>query len=157
MKSSQPAPLLNFSVRPPEESTMNTALVLLLSVPAAEPAREPEVRALLVTHLGFTEKQREKLAEAAVKMLSTCSSSCPSPEKDFESLFRQRHLHVKFANPRDVTADRKRIKVDELIVSFPTNTGGIWVRTGEDYHYFTKFQPEPCLEIQELLKAGKPQ
>ena len=136
---------------------MNTAILVLLSVFGADPASVPEVRALLVTHLGFTEKEREKLAEAGVKMLASCSSSCPSSEKDFESLFKQCHLHVKFARPREVTADRKKIKVDELIVSFPTNTGGIWVRTGEDYHYFTKFQHEHCLEIQELLKAGKPQ
>ena len=136
---------------------MNAAFLLLLPVLPADAPAVPEVRALLVTHLGFTEKQREKLAEAAVKMLASCSSSCPSSEKDFESLFKQCHLHVKFAKPREVTADRKKIKVDELIVTFPTNTGGIWVRTGEDYHYFTKFQHEPCLEIHELLKAGKPQ
>jgi hypothetical protein len=136
---------------------MNAAFLLLLPGLAADTAAVPEVRALLVTHLGFTEKQREKLAEAAVKMLASCSSSCPSSEKDFESLFKQCHLHVKFAKPREVTADRKKTKVDELIVSFPTNTGGIWVRTGEDYHYFTKFKHGPCLEIHELLKAGKPQ
>jgi hypothetical protein len=136
---------------------MNTVLFLLLPILAADPAAGPEVRALVVTHLGFSDKDREKLADAAVKMLASCSSSCPSSEKDFESLFKQCHLHVKFAKPREVTADRKKIKVDELIVSFPTNTGGIWVRTGEDYHYFTKFAHEHCLEIHELLKAGKPQ
>jgi hypothetical protein len=132
-------------------------LLLLLPGLPADTAAVPEVRALLVTHLGFTEKQREKLAEGAVKMLASCSSSCPSSEKDFESLFKQCHLHVKFATPREVTADRKKIKVDELIVSFPINTGGIWVRTGEEYYYFTKFAYERCLEIHELLKAGKPQ
>ena len=46
---------------------MNTVLLLLASVVPAEPAAVPEVRALLVTHLGFTEKDREKLADAAVK------------------------------------------------------------------------------------------
>jgi hypothetical protein len=136
---------------------MNTALFLLVAVLVAEPAAAPEVRALVVTHLGFSDKDREKLAEAAVKMLASCSSSCPSSEKDVESLFKQCHLHVKFAKPREVTADRKKIKVDELIVSFPTNTGGIWVRSGDDYRYFTKFEYGPCLEIHELLKAGKPQ
>jgi hypothetical protein len=138
---------------------MNAALFLFLPVFAAEPAAVPEVRALLVTHMGFTEKDRQKLANAAVKMLSSCSSSCPSAEKDFQSIFRQCHLHVKFARPREVAVKRegKKVKVDELIISFPTNTGGIWVRTGDDYHYFTKFECEPCLEIHELLKAGKPQ
>jgi hypothetical protein len=136
---------------------MNAALFLLLPALAADPAPVPEVRALVVTHLGFADKDREKLAEAAIKLLASCSSSCPSSEKDFQSLSKQCHLHVKFAKPREVTADRREIKVDELIVSFPTKTGGIWVRTGEDYHYFTKFQHEHCLEIHELLKAGKPQ
>jgi hypothetical protein len=138
---------------------MNAAFFLLLPVVAAEPAAVPEVRALLVTHLGFTEKEREKLADAAVKLLSSCSSSCPSKEKDFEAIFRQCHLHIKFAKPREVAVrgEGKKIQVDEFVVSFPTNTGGIWVRCGDDYSYFTKFEYEHCLKINELLKAGKPQ
>jgi hypothetical protein len=137
---------------------MKTACFLLLPVLAAGPAAVPEVRALLVTHLGFTDTDREQLAEAAVKLLASCHSSCPSAEKDFESLFRQCHLHVKFSKPREVTVQEgKRVKVDELIISFPTNTGGIWVRSGDDYRYFTKFEHEPVLEIHELLKRGKPQ
>jgi hypothetical protein len=137
---------------------MNTALFVLLPVFAAEPAAVPEVRALLVTHLGFVAKDRAKLADAAATMLSSCHSSCPSTEKDFESLFRQCHLHVKFAKPREVVVkEGTKVKVDELIISFPTNTGGIWVRSGNDYRYFTKFECEPCLVIHELLKAGKPQ
>jgi hypothetical protein len=141
-----------------KEASMNTALFLLLTFIVAEPPAGPEVRALLVTHLGFTEKDREKIADAAAKLLSSCHSSCPSTEKDFESIFRQCHLHVKFAKPPEVTVkEGKKIKVDELVVSFPTNTGGIWVRSGDEYYYFTKFEHEACLAIQVLLKAGKPQ
>jgi len=135
------------------------ALVCLLAftVVGTDEAAPPQVRALLVTHLGFEEKDRDKVAEAAVKLLASCSSSCPSSEKDFDSIFRQCHLHVKFAKPREVTADRQKVNVDELVVSFPTNTGGIWVRMGTDYRYFTKFACEQCLALHELLKAGKPQ
>jgi hypothetical protein len=131
--------------------------LLAFSVVGTQEAAVPEVRALLVTHLGFEEKDRAKIAEAAVKLLASCSSSCPSSEKDFESIFRQCHLHVKFAKPREVTADRQKVKVDEFVVSFPTNTGGIWVRIDKDYRYFTKFACEQCLALHELLKAGKPQ
>src|SRR5947209_5734953 len=115
---------------------MNTALFLLLPVVAAEPAKVPEVRALLVTHLGFTEKEREKITDAAVKMLASCSSSCSSQEKDFEAIFRQCHLHVKFAKPREINVkhEGKKLKVDEFVISFPTNTGGIWVKSGDDYY-----------------------
>jgi hypothetical protein len=138
---------------------MNMVLALLASaLVGADQPDIPQVRALLVTHLGFTEKDREKLAEASLKMLASCASSCPSTEKGFESLFQQCHLHVRFACPREVTVrGTEKVKVDELIVSFPTNRGGIWVRSGEDYFYFCKFEHEHCLAINELLKAGKPQ
>jgi hypothetical protein len=137
---------------------MNAAMFLFLPFFAAEPAAVTQVRALLVTHLAFSDKDRDKLADAAARMLASCHSSCASSEKDFDSLLRQCHLHVKFAKPREVAVrDGIKIKVDELIISFPTNTGGIWVRSGEDYHMFTKFEYEIVLEIYELLKAGKPQ
>jgi hypothetical protein len=138
---------------------MNVLAVLLaVTVVATEKDAVPDVRALLVTHLEFTDKDRAKLADTVIKLLASCGSSCPSTEKDFESIHRQCHLHVKFAKPQEVTVTRtEKVKVDELVVSFPTNTGGIWVRIGTDYRYYTKFDYEQCKAVHELLKAGKPQ
>ena len=44
---------------------------------------------------------------------------------------------MSFAKPQEVTlkADQKKVTFDEMIISFPTNTGGIWVRSGTDYMY----------------------
>ena len=50
-----------------------------------------------------------------------------------------------------------KVKVDELIVRFPTNTGRIVVRIGKDYHSYTKYDYEHCKALHELLKSGKPQ
>lgn len=138
---------------------MNSFVILLaLAGPAVEPADAPQVRALLVTHLGFKEKDRERIADAAIQLLSSCSSSCPTSEKDFESIFRQCHLYIRFAKPKEVTVrGTEKVQVDEFVVSFPTNTGGIWARIGTDYRYYTKFDCEPCKALHELLKAGKPQ
>ena len=47
-----------------------------------------EVNAVLVTHLEFTESDREKIAETAIKLLASSSSSCPTGEKGFESVTR---------------------------------------------------------------------
>jgi hypothetical protein len=137
---------------------MYALLSLLILVPvAADPADIPQVRGLLVTHLGIEQKDREEVAATAIKLLSSCHSSCPSKEEDFEKIFRQCHLHVKFSKPQDVTVGQtQKMKVDELVVSFPTNTGGIWVRSREDYNYFTKFEYKHCLALHELMKAGKP-
>ena len=140
---------------------MNALMSLLVLLPvAADPADLPQVRGLLVTHLAFEPKDREEVAATAIKLLASCHSSCPSKEEDFEKIFRQCHLHVKFSKPQEVTVEHsknRKMKVDELVVSFPTNTGGIWVRSGKDYNYFTKFEYEHCLALHELMKAGKPQ
>jgi hypothetical protein len=138
---------------------MNPFVILLaLAGPAAEPVAVPQVRALLVTHLEFKEKDHERIAETAIKLLASCSSSCPTSEKDFESIFRQCHLHVGFAKPKEVTVrGTEKLQVDEFVISFPTNTGGLWVRIGTDYRYYTKFDCDPCLALHELLKTGKPQ
>ena len=137
---------------------MKAIFSLLILVPvAADPADLPQVRGLLVTHLGFEAKDREEVAATAIKLLSSCHSSCASKEEDFEKIFRQCHLHVKFSKPQEVmVAQKQNMKVDELVVSFPTNTGGIWVRSGEDYNYFTKFEHKHCLALHELMKVGKP-
>jgi hypothetical protein len=134
------------------------ALVYLLALAPLEPdkAAVPEVQALLVTYLEFTEQDREKIADAAIKMLSSCSPPCSSTEEDFESIRRLCHLHVKFAKPREVKlGGTDKVKVDELIVRFPSNTGRIVVRTDKDYFSYTKYQCEHVKALHELLKAGK--
>jgi hypothetical protein len=138
---------------------MNT-LVCLLALTAYEPEKAgvPEVHALLVTYLEFKEQDREKIADAALKLLSSCSPSCSSTEEDFESIRRLCHLHVKFAKPREVkVGGTDKVKVDELIVRFPTNTGRIVVRIDKDYFSYSKYEYERVKALHEVLKAGKPQ
>src|SRR5262249_55071603 len=133
-----------------------TTLACLLALTALEPEKSsvPEVCALLVTHLEFKEQDREKIADAAIKLLSSCSPPCASTEEAFESIRRQCHLHVRFAKPREVKVGQEdKVKVDELIISFPTNSGGIWVRIDKDYRYYTKFDCDLCKSLHELLKA----
>lgn len=132
--------------------------LLLLAAVSADPADVPDVRALLVTHLKFEEQDREQVGAAAAAVLASCSSSCPSTGEDFEGVFRQCHLYVKFPSPREVTVrGSQKVKVDAMVISFPTNTGGVWVRSGKDYAYYTKFDYKACQALHEAMKAGKPE
>jgi hypothetical protein len=132
----------------------------LLALTGVEPekAAVPDVRALLVTHLEFKEADREKIGDTAVKLLSSCSPPYSSSEEDFESIRRLCHLYVRFAKPREVTVGgADKVKVDELIVKFPTNTGRIVVRSDKEYLSYTKYDCDLCKALHEVLKAGKPQ
>jgi len=138
---------------------MNTMLsVLLLAAVAATPAEVPEVRALLVTHVRFADKDREKIAATAIELLASSSSSCPAKAEDFEGAFRQCHLYVKPAKPQEIIVNRRqKVTVEELIISFPTNTGAILVRSGKEHIHFTKFGYESAKKLQELFKTASPQ
>jgi hypothetical protein len=135
-----------------------TSYTVMLKEFAPQPAVVPEVRALLVTHLSFAAEEREKVAATALQLLESCGHSQPSTGDDFERIFQQCHLYVKFPKPQPlIVSDGQKLQVEELIVSFPTNRGGIWVRSGRDYVYLAKFSPDVCRSLHERLKAGKPQ
>src|SRR5262249_1459006 len=129
-----------------------------LACGGAKPADAPEVHGLLATRVQFAGDDREKVSAVAVKLLASCSTvPLPCTEEDWERVFRRCHLHVKLAKPRTGTVNgREKVQVAEMVISFPTNTGGVWVRSGNDYTYFAKFAPRLCIELQGLLKAAKP-
>ncbi len=65
--------------------------------------------------------------------------------------------------PRDVdVSGAEKIPVADVIVTFPlATTGGIWVRSGDRFAYFSKFVPHvpsPGRELrhfQELLREAR--
>jgi hypothetical protein len=130
------------------------ALVVLAGL--AERAPEaPDVRGLIATPVHFNGAAREKAAATALELLASCSYSTASTEEDWAKVFRQCHLHVRLPRPRTVAVGDDKVKVEELLISFPTNSGGIWVRSGEDFTYFAKFDFTVCKRLQELLQAAK--
>lgn len=117
-----------------------------------------QVQGVLATRVQFSDEAGEKLAAASLKLLASCTASGPATEKELQDApARTCHLHLTFARPRIVTmANSSALAVDEVVVTFPLSSARLWVRSGDQHHWFAKFRPDLCDPIQELLKEAVP-
>jgi hypothetical protein len=118
----------------------------------------PQVQGLIATRVHFPADAGEMASAATLKLLSSCTASGPATEKEWqEAPVRTCHLHLTFAKPRILTMyNSQALAVDELVLTFPLNSARLWVRSGDQYHWFAKFRPDLCKPIQELLKEAVP-
>ncbi len=133
------------------------AMTLLLTALGAGPA--PEVRGLLATRVTFDEAAGAKLASAILDLLATSSYSRVATEAEWLDAGRRCHVRVKFpAPPRSVEVNgAAKLEVAEVIATFPlASTGGLWVRSGDRYAYFAKYNGPALGVIQSLLREAKP-
>lgn len=117
-----------------------------------------QVHGVLATRVQFSDEAGEKLAAATLELLASCTASGLATEKDFQDApARTCHLHLTLAKPHVVTmANSPAFAVDEVVMTFPLSSARLWVRSGDQYHWFAKFRPNLCGPIQELLKEAVP-
>lgn len=116
----------------------------------------PQVQGLIATRGHFPAEAGEKVSAATLKLLASCTASGPATEKEWHEVPAWTcHLHLTFAKPRLVTiSERQALNVDEIVLTFPLNSARLWIRSGDQYHWFAKFRPDLCKPIQELLKEA---
>jgi hypothetical protein len=133
------------------------ACLLLTASAAGPPDGLVEVKGLIATRVQFGGDAREKVASAGLDLLRSCTHSATASEEDWLKALHKCHLDIKFTTPRNLIVNRsEKITVAEMLITFPLASGGIWVRSGERYTHFAKFDPQLCIKIQELLGEAKP-
>lgn len=144
-----------------------STLVVLVALLAADDDRadgSTEVRGNLATRVVFTGDEREKVTEACLELLASCHySHVPNegPMPDWGGVYAdtfntRSHLHVRLAKPREIkAADGETAKVTEMLVLFPLNNGGLWVRVGDKAKRFGKYEHDRCVALQHLLKHAE--
>jgi hypothetical protein len=50
------------------------------------------------------------------------------------------HVRLVFPKPITVTVMRERVEVRELVFRWPLNTGVFWVRTGDTWRRYSKYE-----------------
>lgn len=115
-----------------------------------------DVTGRIATDVTFPEKAGQQVAEAAVKLLSTCIYEARANEEQFVQAQRGSHLRVSFRRPSSVEVNgEKTFEVKELIVTLPLASGSVLIRTDAGYRYFAKFT-ESGRELQLLLREAAP-
>ncbi len=115
-----------------------------------------DVTGRIATDVTFPEKAGQQVAEAAVRLLSTCIYETRATEEQFVQAQRGTHVLVSFRRPSSVTVNGdKRFEVKELVVTFPLASGAVLIHTDGGYRYFAKFT-ESGRELQLLLREATP-
>jgi hypothetical protein len=95
-----------------------------------------------------------------VALLGSCTADASSiaTKERWETALKGNHLRVKFAKPRKFAVtgppEDKEVEVDEILANFP-NPPYVFVRTGDGYLAFSKYQFKIASFIFEDLKSGR--
>jgi hypothetical protein len=144
-------------------------VAILLACPAAARSEdEPRVRAEKATSpevdglrdgkpVHYSPAARDRLVAAALRLLGSCSYSQGGyGEEDWKKAQEGDHVRVHFPQPPTVTADRRTLKVPDLVVTLPLASGGIWIRSGGQVLYFAKYNHDLSERLRKCIEEGKP-
>jgi hypothetical protein len=122
-------------------------------------AAKPKVTGNIATRVEFKDAASEKVAEAAVALLTSCQHK-DGELADWDALLlaaaNKCFLHIRLPKPRPIaTVTGEKLEATELLVLLPLNTGSIYVRSGDKASRFAKYDHRVCVRLQELLKEAE--
>jgi len=66
------------------------------------------------------------------------------------------HVRLVFPKPITVTVMREKVEVWELVFRRPLNTGVFWVRTGDKWRRYSKYEPQKEQPFVAWLRQAQP-
>jgi hypothetical protein len=107
----------------------------------------------------FNSEVRAQTIQKSVDLLASCTYVDASAEPgSIVEAQKQSHLHLVFSTPVKVEVPivKVTLRVREMVITFPLETAGIWVRTDDGVFYLSKFDHAAGKALQQLDKAVKP-
>jgi hypothetical protein len=92
-----------------------------------------------------------------IALLGNCSfeiNAATATKERWEKALKGDHLRIRFAKPHTFEVTSK-VEAEEIIVTLSQTLmpNGVWVRNGNRYRGFTKYQLDICLFIQGRMKG----
>jgi hypothetical protein len=78
--------------------------------------------------------------KAAIGLLESCHGPGLYQADEFKKALQGDHVRLVFAKPITARVMRKKVELSELVFRLPMNTGGFWVRTGEKWRWYSKYE-----------------
>ena len=118
------------------------ALAFALVATAARGAEDaPQASGLLDgKRITFPAKGVPDGVKAAVGLLESCCDESAYQADEFEKAQKGDHVRLVFAKPVAVAVLGEKVEVSELVFRRPLNTGVFWVRTGDKWRRYTKYE-----------------
>jgi hypothetical protein len=93
--------------------------------------------------------------KATVGLLESCCSESLYQADELQKATRGDHVRLVFATPVAVTVMGKKLAASEVVFRLPMNTGVFWVRTGNTWRRFSKYQPQKEKPFRAWLREAQ--
>jgi hypothetical protein len=78
--------------------------------------------------------------KATVGLLESCHDESVYQADEFKKAEQGDHVRLVFAKPITVTVMGEKVKVSELVFRLPMNTGVFWLRSGDKWRRYSKYE-----------------
>jgi hypothetical protein len=92
----------------------------------------------------------------AVGLLESCRDESVSDADELRRAERGDHVRLVFAEPVAVAVLGEKVKVSELVFRLPVNTGVFWVRAGDTWRRYSKYEFRKEKPLAEWLREARP-
>jgi hypothetical protein len=104
----------------------------------------------------FPEKSVAGGVKATVGLLESCHSESLYQADEFQKALEGDHLRLVVAKPITASVNNEQIEFSEWVFRLPMNTGVFWVRTGDKWRRYSKYEFEKEKPFAAWLREAQP-
>ena len=130
---------------------------LLLFAAVAHGAEAPKATGILNgKRVKFPEKAVADGVKATVGLLESCHDSSLYEADELKKAKQGDHIRLVFPKPITVRVVNEEVEVSELVFRLPTNTGVFWLRSGDKWRRYSKYEPQKVEPFLTWLREAQP-
>jgi hypothetical protein len=94
--------------------------------------------------------------KATIGLLESCHDKSLYQADEFKKALQGDHVRLVFAKPITARVMNKKIEFSELVFRLPMNTGVFWVRTGNKWQRYSKYEFQKEEPLTAWLRQARP-
>jgi hypothetical protein len=106
--------------------------------------------------LTFPEKTIPDGVKASIGLLESCHDESLYQADELKKAEQGDHVRLVFPKPIKITVMNDQLQVSELVFRRPLNTGVFWVRTGDKWRRYSKYEFQKEEPFVQWLRQVQP-
>ncbi len=135
--------------------TFGWAVLLVASVALATEKTPAGTGIIDGTKVVFPEKSLAEGEKAVSGLLQSCHDESLFRAEELEKARKGDHIRLTFPKPIKATVMNETIEFSEVVFRLPMNTGVFWVRSGEKWRRFSKYEFQKEKPFTTWLRQAK--
>jgi hypothetical protein len=104
----------------------------------------------------FPKKGLADGVKATVGLLESCHSESVYQADEFKKALKGDHVRLVCAKPITARVMEKEVEIAEMVFRLPMNTGVFWVRTGDKWRRYSKYEFQKERPFVAWLRDAQP-